>query len=81
MHCEGRLSPTMWNASLFLKERIYYLALVILLHKASTALSLWGLAQSLLSSASGGTSRTSFDDLPKVGLEAADQYVALFDLS
>jgi len=71
----------MWNASLFLKEWIDYLALIILLEKLSTALSLWGLAQSLLSSARGGTSRTSFYDLPKVGLEAAYEYVALFDFS
>ena len=35
----------------------------------------------MLSSASGGTSWTSFYDLPKVGLEAAYEYVALFDLS
>ena len=71
----------MWNASLFLKERIYYLALIILLEKASTALSLRGLAQSLLSSSSRSTSRSRFDHLPKVGLEAADQYVPLFNIS
>jgi len=71
----------MWNTSLFLKERIYYLALIILLEKASTALSLRGLTQSLLSSSCRSTSRSRFDHFPKVGLEAADQYVPLFDIS